>query len=133
MAARPFLGGTRDGRVFSRLRSSVLSDQGFSGRNKRSIALDLKDADDIQTFQKRDATADGLIQGFRPAFGRMTKPENSDIRRSREGGAAQKPPGLSIGTRDNRGVGQAHCLAGACHHLSMETAVRPSHRMRAAG
>lgn len=35
-------------------------------RNKRSIALDLKDPDDIATFLKLVATADALIEGFRP-------------------------------------------------------------------
>jgi crotonobetainyl-CoA:carnitine CoA-transferase CaiB-like acyl-CoA transferase len=35
-------------------------------RNKRSIALDLKNPDDIQTFLKLVATADALIEGFRP-------------------------------------------------------------------
>jgi alpha-methylacyl-CoA racemase len=35
-------------------------------RNKRSIALDLKDAGDIAVFLKLVATADGLIEGFRP-------------------------------------------------------------------
>lgn len=35
-------------------------------RGKRSIALDLKDKDDIKTFKKLVATADGLIEGFRP-------------------------------------------------------------------
>ncbi|MFT7595659.1 MAG: alpha-methylacyl-CoA racemase [Paracoccaceae bacterium] len=35
-------------------------------RGKRSIELDLKDADDIATFHKLVATADGLIEGFRP-------------------------------------------------------------------
>lgn len=35
-------------------------------RGKRSIELDLKDAEDIQTFMALVATADGLIEGFRP-------------------------------------------------------------------
>lgn len=35
-------------------------------RGKRSIALDLKDADDIETFKALVATADALIEGFRP-------------------------------------------------------------------
>ena len=35
-------------------------------RGKRSIALDLKDPDDIDTFKALVATADGLIEGFRP-------------------------------------------------------------------
>lgn len=35
-------------------------------RNKRSIALDLKHPGDIATFLKLVATADGLIEGFRP-------------------------------------------------------------------
>ena len=35
-------------------------------RGKRSIALDLKDPDDIDTFRALVATADGLIEGFRP-------------------------------------------------------------------
>ena len=35
-------------------------------RGKRSIELDLKDPDDVQTFKSLVATADGLIEGFRP-------------------------------------------------------------------
>jgi crotonobetainyl-CoA:carnitine CoA-transferase CaiB-like acyl-CoA transferase len=35
-------------------------------RNKRSIALDLKDPADIATFLKLVTTADALIEGFRP-------------------------------------------------------------------
>jgi len=35
-------------------------------RNKRSIALDLKCPEDIAVFLKLIATADGLIEGFRP-------------------------------------------------------------------
>ncbi|WP_137702623.1 CaiB/BaiF CoA transferase family protein [Marimonas lutisalis] len=35
-------------------------------RGKRSIALDLKDAGDLEVFRKLVATADGLIEGFRP-------------------------------------------------------------------
>lgn len=35
-------------------------------RGKRSIALDLKDSGDIMTFKALAATADGLIEGFRP-------------------------------------------------------------------
>ena len=35
-------------------------------RGKRSIALDLKDPGDIETFKALVATADGLIEGFRP-------------------------------------------------------------------
>ncbi|MGD9866023.1 MAG: CaiB/BaiF CoA transferase family protein, partial [Pseudodonghicola sp.] len=35
-------------------------------RGKRSIALDLKDPADIETFRALVATADGLIEGFRP-------------------------------------------------------------------
>lgn len=35
-------------------------------RGKRSIALDLKDPDDVATFFRLVETADGLIEGFRP-------------------------------------------------------------------
>lgn len=35
-------------------------------RGKRSIALDLKDADDVALFKRLVARADGLIEGFRP-------------------------------------------------------------------
>lgn len=35
-------------------------------RGKRSIALDLKEAGDAETFRALAATADGLIEGFRP-------------------------------------------------------------------
>ena len=35
-------------------------------RGKRTIALDLKDAEDVAVLKKLVATADGLIEGFRP-------------------------------------------------------------------
>lgn len=35
-------------------------------RGKRSIALDLKDPDDLETVKHLISTADGLIEGFRP-------------------------------------------------------------------
>ncbi|MBZ9742160.1 MULTISPECIES: CaiB/BaiF CoA transferase family protein [unclassified Mesorhizobium] len=35
-------------------------------RGKRSIALDLKDEDDVAVLRRLIATADGLIEGFRP-------------------------------------------------------------------
>ncbi|RVD36209.1 CoA transferase, partial [Mesorhizobium sp. M8A.F.Ca.ET.023.02.2.1] len=35
-------------------------------RGKRSIALDLKDAGDVAVLMRLIATADGLIEGFRP-------------------------------------------------------------------
>ncbi|MDQ2090523.1 CaiB/BaiF CoA transferase family protein [Marimonas arenosa] len=41
-------------------------DRSVLDRGKRSIALDLKDADDLEVFRKLVATADGLIEGFRP-------------------------------------------------------------------
>ncbi|MBV1865652.1 MAG: CoA transferase [Rhodobacteraceae bacterium] len=41
-------------------------DKALIDRGKRSIALDLKDADDIATLRKLVARADGLIEGFRP-------------------------------------------------------------------
>lgn len=45
---------------------SVTADGGILDRGKRSIELDLKDADDIATARKLIAGADGLIEGFRP-------------------------------------------------------------------
>ena len=35
-------------------------------RGKRSIALDLKDTNDVQLFKRIVAASDGLIEGFRP-------------------------------------------------------------------
>jgi len=43
-----------------------MSDAPIIDRGKRSIELDLKDADDGATLRKLVATADGLIEGFRP-------------------------------------------------------------------
>jgi len=43
-----------------------MPDQPVIDRGKRSIALDLKDAEDLAVFKKLVATADGLIEGFRP-------------------------------------------------------------------
>ncbi|MCB0976419.1 MAG: CoA transferase [Acidimicrobiales bacterium] len=38
----------------------------LAGRNKRSIVLDLKDADDLDTFRRLVAGADVLVENFRP-------------------------------------------------------------------
>lgn len=43
-----------------------LPEQALLDRGKRSIALDLKDAQDVATLMRLIATADGLIEGFRP-------------------------------------------------------------------
>ncbi len=44
----------------------VTTDGSVLDRGKRSIALDLKDPDDIATAKKLIASADALIEGFRP-------------------------------------------------------------------
>lgn len=44
----------------------VMSAAPIIDRGKRSIALDLKDADDVATLKDLLRTADGLIEGFRP-------------------------------------------------------------------
>ena len=44
----------------------VTSDGSILDRGKRSIALDLKDPNDIATAKKLIASADALIEGFRP-------------------------------------------------------------------
>lgn len=46
--------------------SPVVRTRPIIDRGKRSIELDLKDPDDVATFMKLVATADGLIEGFRP-------------------------------------------------------------------
>ncbi|MFY0617290.1 CaiB/BaiF CoA transferase family protein [Shimia sp.] len=46
--------------------SSITADQSVLDRGKRSIALDLKDPADLDTAKKLIATADALIEGFRP-------------------------------------------------------------------
>ncbi|SPJ27763.1 CaiB/BaiF CoA transferase family protein [Falsiruegeria mediterranea] len=43
-----------------------MPDRSLLDRGKRSIALDLKDADDLATLKALITTADGLIEGFRP-------------------------------------------------------------------
>ncbi|WP_214475834.1 CaiB/BaiF CoA-transferase family protein [Mesorhizobium sp. dw_380] len=43
-------------------------DRSLLDRGKRSIALDLKDADDVAVLMRLVATADGLIEGFRPGI-----------------------------------------------------------------
>ena len=43
-----------------------IPDRGVLDRGKRSIALDLKDEDDLDVFRQLVANADGLIEGFRP-------------------------------------------------------------------
>lgn len=44
----------------------VVAERSVLDRGKRSIALDLKDADDREVFRKLVAGADGVIEGFRP-------------------------------------------------------------------
>ncbi len=46
--------------------SPVVTDQSVLDRGKRSIELDLKDPDDVEVFKRLVASADGLIEGFRP-------------------------------------------------------------------
>ena len=57
-----------DVRVVLRPSSSVpsLPEQNIIDRGKRSIVLDLKNKDDLTNMKKLIATADGLIEGFRP-------------------------------------------------------------------
>ncbi|OBQ70386.1 CaiB/BaiF CoA transferase family protein [Mesorhizobium erdmanii] len=43
-----------------------LPERSLLDRGKRSIALDLKDAEDVAVLMRLIATADGLIEGFRP-------------------------------------------------------------------
>lgn len=43
-----------------------LPERSLLDRGKRSIALDLRDADDVALLMRLIATADGLIEGFRP-------------------------------------------------------------------
>lgn len=52
--------------VVHRKGSTGITERALIDRGKRSIALDLKDADDIAIFRKLVARADGLIEGFRP-------------------------------------------------------------------
>ena len=54
--------------VVHRPSSSVPSmpEQNIIDRGKRSIVLDLKNKDDLTNMKKLIATADGLIEGFRP-------------------------------------------------------------------
>ena len=78
-------------------------DRSVLDRGKRSIALDLKDAGDLEVFRKLIRRADGLIEGFRP--GVMEKL-----------GLGPKPcreinPKLVFGTNDRLGSGRA---TGAC-------------------
>ncbi|SFL30488.1 CaiB/BaiF CoA transferase family protein [Shimia haliotis] len=46
--------------------AAITADQSVLDRGKRSIALDLKDPADLITAKKLIATADALIEGFRP-------------------------------------------------------------------
>ncbi|MGR3637912.1 MAG: CaiB/BaiF CoA transferase family protein [Shimia sp.] len=46
--------------------AGITADQSVLDRGKRSIALDLKDPDDLAAARKLIATADALIEGFRP-------------------------------------------------------------------
>jgi len=45
---------------------TVTTDNSLLDRGKRSITLDLKDADDLEIAKELIKTADGLIEGFRP-------------------------------------------------------------------
>ncbi|MDA5557208.1 CaiB/BaiF CoA transferase family protein [Shimia sp. MMG029] len=46
--------------------AAITADQSVLDRGKRSIALDLKDSEDLATAKRLIATADALIEGFRP-------------------------------------------------------------------
>ncbi|MBZ9953971.1 CaiB/BaiF CoA transferase family protein [Mesorhizobium sp. BR1-1-15] len=54
--------------VVHRKHASVpgLPERSLLDRGKRSIALDLRDAEDVAVLMRLIATADGLIEGFRP-------------------------------------------------------------------
>src|SRR4051794_8352924 len=46
--------------------SSIVTGQAVLSRNRRSIALDLKQESGVAALQRMIDTADGLIEGFRP-------------------------------------------------------------------
>jgi len=52
--------------VVHRKGGSGITERALIDRGKRSIELDLKDADDLAVFRDLVASADGLIEGFRP-------------------------------------------------------------------
>lgn len=52
-------------------------------RNKRSIALDTRDADDLAVFQDLIATADVFIQNFRPGVAEKIGAGEADLRKIR--------------------------------------------------
>lgn len=52
--------------IHRKTNAAITADQSVLDRGKRSIALDLKDTDDLATAKNLIATADGLIEGFRP-------------------------------------------------------------------
>jgi alpha-methylacyl-CoA racemase len=52
--------------VVHRKGGTGIGDKALIDRGKRSIALDLKDKDDLSIFRRLVARADGLIEGFRP-------------------------------------------------------------------
>jgi crotonobetainyl-CoA:carnitine CoA-transferase CaiB-like acyl-CoA transferase len=53
-------------RLLGRPREGITATFATTNRNKRSIVLDLKDPDDLDAFRKLVATADVVVQNFRP-------------------------------------------------------------------
>ena len=53
-------------RLLGRPREGITASFATTNRNKRSLVLDLKDSDDREAFMKLVATADVVVQNFRP-------------------------------------------------------------------
>jgi len=64
-------------------RGGITASFATTNRNKRSIVLDLKDAADHAAFEKLVATADVVVQNFRPGVVERMGIAESDLRRLR--------------------------------------------------
>jgi crotonobetainyl-CoA:carnitine CoA-transferase CaiB-like acyl-CoA transferase len=70
-------------RLLGQPRGGITASFATTNRNKRSIVLDLKDAADYAAFEKLVATADVVVQNFRPGVVERMGIAEPDLRRLR--------------------------------------------------
>ena len=68
-------------RLLGRPREGITASFATTNRNKRSLVLDLKDSDDREAFMKLVATADVVVQNFRPGVVERMGIAEDDLRK----------------------------------------------------
>jgi crotonobetainyl-CoA:carnitine CoA-transferase CaiB-like acyl-CoA transferase len=68
-------------RLLGRPREGITATFATTNRNKRSIVLDLKDSTDLDAFRKLIATADVVVQNFRPGVVERMGIGEDDVRK----------------------------------------------------